>query len=178
MPKCPNLSLTLFLTSLVSKSYVFVVVENSDSNSITSPNLKCWPTWSLCSSFKQNGSTSSHFSFLVNPSIFLIMQCLILQQFDLIGTKLNEALARGVQRFHFWHHLSFWSWGTALAMALHPYSRNTALGQWNYVVESCRSWQTSTPTVCALSTTDSNGGLIKSVKSVLEVFVIKLNVAG
>lgn len=45
MPKCSNLSLTLFLTSLVPKNYSFVVVENNDSNAITSPNLKCWPTW-------------------------------------------------------------------------------------------------------------------------------------
>lgn len=91
----------------------------------------------------------------------------------------------GACGFHSWHHLSFWSRGTALAMALHPYGMNTAqdteggIGTMKRCGRKLQELTNQHPNcLCPEHYRHSNGGLMKSMKSVLEVFVIKLNEAG
>lgn len=54
--------------SLVPKNYDFFgVVESNFSNAVTTKSkMLTHMAWSLCASFKENGSTSSHFSFFGN----------------------------------------------------------------------------------------------------------------
>lgn len=91
----------------------------------------------------------------------------------------------GACGFHSWHHLRFWRRGTALAMALHVYSMNTAqdtegaIRTMKWCGRKSQELTNQHPScLCPEHYRHSNGGLMKSVKSVLEVFVIKLNVAG
>lgn len=78
------------------------------------------------------------------------MQHLILQQFDLIGIKLNEALARGA-----W---SLWVSLLAPAEAQPWYSMNTA--QDSEMIWCKAAGAEKSASSCALSTAGSNGALI------------------